>query len=130
MLVVDANVAVYAANAEAGLEWMGEPELVAPGLLWSEFRSAVRGAAWRREISVDRSHQLLDELGRLPLKARSPRELGDESLRIAEQLGWARTYDAEYVALASILGCRLVTLDGRLRRGADRTGIVVTPAEL
>jgi predicted nucleic acid-binding protein len=49
---------------------------------------------------------------------------------VAEEFGWAKTYDAEYVALAKIEGCRLVTLDGRLRRGADRLGFVVTPAEL
>jgi predicted nucleic acid-binding protein len=42
----------------------------------------------------------------------------------------AEPYDAEYVALAQILGCRLVTLDGPLRRGADRLGFVVSPAEL
>ena len=46
------------------------------------------------------------------------------------QLGWAKTYDAEYVALASLLGCRLVTVDGRLRRGADRLGFVLGPTEL
>jgi predicted nucleic acid-binding protein len=49
---------------------------------------------------------------------------------IAVELGWGRTYDAEYVALAKILRCRLVTLDMRLRRGADRLGFVITPDEL
>jgi predicted nucleic acid-binding protein len=34
------------------------------------------------------------------------------------------------VALARLLNCRLVTVDARLRRGADRLGFVVTPAEL
>lgn len=65
-----------------------------------------------------------------PVKRSDPAELGQEAWRIAVELGWGRTYDAEYVALASILGCRLVTVDGRLRRGADRLGFVVTPEEL
>jgi predicted nucleic acid-binding protein len=45
-------------------------------------------------------------------------------------MGWAKTYDAEYVALARLLGARVVTLDARLRRGADRLGLVVLPEEL
>jgi predicted nucleic acid-binding protein len=49
---------------------------------------------------------------------------------VAEELGWAKTYDAEYVALARLLQCRLVTLDARLRRGADRLGFVIAPSEL
>jgi predicted nucleic acid-binding protein len=49
---------------------------------------------------------------------------------VADELGWAKTYDAEYVALAGLLGCRLVTLDRRLRRGADQLGFVVSPDEL
>lgn len=53
-----------------------------------------------------------------------------EGLEIAERLGWATTYDAEYVALARLLGCRLATLDERLRRGADRVIEVIRPAEL
>jgi predicted nucleic acid-binding protein len=56
--------------------------------------------------------------------------LGDEAWRIADELGWAKTYDAEYVALAGLLGCRVVTLDGRLRRRAEQLGFVVTPADL
>ena len=49
---------------------------------------------------------------------------------MADELGWARTYDAEYVALARLLDCRVVTADERLRRGADRLGFVVTVQEL
>lgn len=37
---------------------------------------------------------------------------------------------ANYVALARILGCRLVTLDTRLGRGAARLGFVIGPTEL
>ncbi|MGH8328226.1 MAG: hypothetical protein ACRET2_15855 [Steroidobacteraceae bacterium] len=52
---------------------------------------------------------------------------------VAPPLMWSEffslTHEA-HVALAQILDCRLVTLDGRLRRGAERLGFVVTPAEL
>jgi predicted nucleic acid-binding protein len=50
--------------------------------------------------------------------------------RIADDFGWAKTYDAEYVALAKLNECRLVTVDTRLRRGTDRLGFVITPHEL
>ena len=51
-------------------------------------------------------------------------------MELAERFGWGRTYDAEYVALAQILSCRLVTLDARLRRGAAQLGIVIGVHEL
>ncbi len=130
MLVVDSNIAVYSCHAGRDLRWLGDDELCAPALLWPEFRSAVRGAAWRGEISIERSHELVVALGELTVAQRAGRRMGAEAIRIAELLGWARSYDAEYCALASLLGCRLVTFDGRLRRGADRLGFVITPAEL
>jgi predicted nucleic acid-binding protein len=49
--------------------------------------------------------------------------------RIADELRWAKTYDAEYVARASLLGRRLVTVDARLHKGADRLGFVLGPTE-
>ncbi len=117
-------------HADAGFGVLGTADLVAPGLLWSEFRSAVQEAAWRGEIASARRDLLLERLASSPISERRHSGHGAETTRIADQLGWAKTYDAEYVALASLLECRLVTLDGRLRRGADRLGLVVTPAEL
>ena len=43
---------------------------------------------------------------------------------------WAKTYDAEYLALARLLRCRLLTLDGRLRRRAASVVEIVGPTEL
>ncbi|MEA2234260.1 MAG: hypothetical protein QOD83_4076 [Solirubrobacteraceae bacterium] len=59
-----------------------------------------------------------------------PKSLATDSWAVADELGWAKTYDANYVALARILDCRLVTLDARLRRGTARLGVVICPTEL
>jgi len=40
------------------------------------------------------------------------------------------SYDANYLSLARLLDCRVVTLDARLRRGADRSGLVIGPEEV
>lgn len=59
-----------------------------------------------------------------------PRELDEVTWSIADELGLAKTYDAEFLALARIRRCLFVTADARLRRAADRLGFVVDPVEL
>lgn len=130
MLVLDASVVIRACDAQDGFALLGDPALFAPALMWSEVRSALHEAAWRGEVSAPRGQDMLHALERSPVRLCAHALLGREAWRVADELGMAKTYDAEYVALARLLGCRLVTLDGRLRRGAERLGFVVGPSEL
>jgi predicted nucleic acid-binding protein len=129
VLVIDANVAIAACAKPSGFEELPE-DLIGPPLLWSETRSTLHLQAAKGEIAAERAEHLHRRLGEAPVKRLDPPNLGEETWRIADDLGWGRTYDAEYVALAKLLDCQLVTLDTRLRRGADRLGFVVTPVEL
>jgi hypothetical protein len=71
---------------------------------------------------------VLGGFGRLRIVRRSPRRLHREAFGIAGELGWAKTYDTEFHALAKIEGEVALTTDPRLRR-ADRTGLVIDPSE-
>ena len=130
MLVIDASVAVTACLSRQGFAGLYDEQLVAPPLLWPEGRSALHTMAWRGEALTDEARYAAELLDAAPIEARDPSSLGREAWRIADELGWAKTYDAEYLALASLLGCRLVTLDARLHRRAAQLGFVVSPAEL
>ena len=130
MIVLDATVAVDAALVPRRLDQLARHSPVAPALLWSEATSALRELAWRGRISVAEGQMALDRLLDARIERRAPRRLYQEAAGIARELGWAKTYDAEYVVLARMLGCRLVTLDGRLRRGAAKYAEIVGPSEL
>lgn len=136
MLVIDGSLAVELSldriGERAGEALGNDGELIAPVLLWSEVPSALHEMAFRGEISAALAELGLQRFlaGKLGITEKRPDGLTSTAWQIAEDFGWAKTYDAEYVALARLNDCRLVTIDGRLRRGTDRLGFVVTPAEL
>lgn len=101
-----------------------------PPLMWSEARATLHLQAAKKMIGGDRAQRLHERLLAAPVARLDPPELGTEAWQLADEFGWGRTYDAEYVALAGLLDCRLVTLDTKLRRGTKRLGFVVTPSEL
>jgi predicted nucleic acid-binding protein len=120
--VVDCGVVLQLANE--GFEVPAEHELLAPTLLRSETLSALHEAVHASEIAPDVA---LDRLARI--RAMPIRLLGDAVLRrrawdLADQLGWASTYDAEYVALTQLQADAFVTLDAELARRVK--GIVAT----
>jgi predicted nucleic acid-binding protein len=120
--VVDASAVLHLASE--GVEVPTEHELLAPTLLRSQTLSALHEAVARGDVSPDVARERLARIGRMRIRL-----LGDAVLRrrawvLADQLGWASTYDAEYVALTQLQADVLVTLDLELARRVD--GIVAT----
>lgn len=118
--VVDASAVLHLASTET--EVSGEHRLLAPTLLRSQTLSALHEAVHRGEIPADVARERLARIGRMPIRL-----LGDAVLRrrawdLADRLGWASTYDAEYVALTQLQANALVTLNADLARSVE--GIV------
>jgi predicted nucleic acid-binding protein len=120
--VVDVGAVLHLAGAE--IEVSGEHQLLAPTLLRSQVLSVLHEAVQRGEIPADVARERLARIGRMPIRL-----LGDAVLRrrawdLADRLGWASTYDAEYVALTQLQADAFVTLDAGLARSLE--GIVAT----
>lgn len=133
MLVIDANVIVEVTLERLGaeaLETLSDEEQIAPWLLWSEVPAALSAMVFRGEISRKLGETALERLKTIAVAPRHPDGLIDEAWLIAKEYGWAKTYDAEYLALAKLLQCRLVTLDGPLWRRTKHLGFLITPEEL
>ena len=126
ILVIDASAALHAAASEQGFDRFSAT-LVAPALLWSECTSVLREMQYRDEIGAALKDAALSRILEGPIQRRSPRRLYFEASRLAVELGWAKTYDAEYVALARMLAAPLLTRDARLVRGASRVLSSVNP---
>ncbi len=98
--------------------------------MWSEALSALRETMWRGGMSEQLASVARSRLLGAPVQRRTPDALYEEAWHVAKQLGWAKTYDAEYVALARMLDCPLLTLDEKLRRGAGHLIRILAPADL
>ena len=120
--VADASAFLHLASER--VEVSGAHELLAPTLLRSQTLSALHEAVQRGEILADVARDRLTRIGRMPIRL-----LGDAVLRrrawdVADHLGWASTYNAEYVALTQLQADAFVTLDAELARSVE--GIVAT----
>ena len=67
---------------------------------------------------------MLASFGQLGAARDRPATLYTTAVALAEKLGWAKTYDAEYLALARLRGAMVVSTDQPFVRGAVRTGLV------
>ncbi len=130
MLVVDATVAFDASFDAIVFDRIGPMDPVAPPLLWSETTAALRQATFRGSVTEDEASTALSRFLSSPIERRSSQRLYLEAWDLASQLGWAKTYDAEYIALARLLNCPLLTKDGRLKRRASRLAQIIGPTQL
>jgi predicted nucleic acid-binding protein len=120
--VVDASAVLYLASED--IEVARAHKLLAPTLLRSQTLSALHEAVERGELPADVARDRLTRIGHMSIRL-----LGDAVLRrrawdLADRLGWASTYNAEYVALTQLQADAFVTLDAELARSVE--GIVET----
>jgi predicted nucleic acid-binding protein len=120
--VVDAGAVLHLVSEE--VEISDEHELLAPTLLRSQTLSALHEAVQRGEITADVARDRLTRVGRMPIRLLGDAVLRRRAWEVADQLGWAETYDAEYVALTQLQADAFITLDAELARSVE--GIVTT----
>jgi predicted nucleic acid-binding protein len=120
--VVDCGAVLRLASER--IEVPTEHELLAPTLLRSQTLSALHEAVHRGELAPDVALDRLARIWAMPIRLLGDAVLRRRAWRVAEQLGWAETYDAEYVALTQLQADALVTLDAELARRVE--GLVPT----
>ena len=120
--VVDCGVVLRLASG--GIEVAAEHELLAPTLLRSQTLSALHEAVHAGEIDPDVAFNRLADIRAMPIRLLGDAVLRRRAWELADQLGWAETYDAEYIALTQLQADAFVTLDAELARRVE--GIVPT----
>ncbi len=127
--MIDASVVTAVCLTAGGFDLVPD-DLQAPILLRSETLAAIQGMQWREEISSDLAEIAVARLLEAPIRFVRRSEVLSEARRLALSLGWAKTYDAEYVALARLSHEPLLTIDARLARRVGDLVEVRTPADL
>lgn len=103
-------------------------QLVAPTLLRSQVLSLLYQAVQRGQLSKADAARQLDYVRALRIRLLGDRVLQAAAWKVADQLGWPDTLDAEYIALTQLQADALVTLDGQLAMAA-RGLVTVEPIE-
>ena len=93
--------------------------LVAPTLLRSQLLSLLFQAVAPGELTKTEADARLPYVRGLSLRLLGDRVLQEVAWKIANQLGWSDTFDAEYVALTQLQADAFVTLDPRLASAAS-----------
>jgi predicted nucleic acid-binding protein len=120
--VVDCATLLRIAAGE--IEVAAGHQLVAPTLVRSQALSALYEAAGRGEISAAEGIERVTRINTLKVRFLGDKVLQRTAWRVAEQLGWETTSDAEFVALTQLQADAFVTSNRELARAAS--GLVET----
>jgi predicted nucleic acid-binding protein len=122
--VVDCETLLRIAAGE--IEVAAGHQLVAPTLVRSQALSALYQSARRGEISVTDGLERVTMINSLKVRFLGDKVLQRTAWRVAAELGWETTYDAEFVALTQLQADVFVTSDADLARAVS--GLIETAA--
>jgi predicted nucleic acid-binding protein len=120
--VVDAGALLHLVSEE--IEVSPDHEILAPTLVRSQFLSLLHEAVHRGELQDDVARDRLERIQQIKIRLLGDAVLRRNAWRIADQMGWADTYTAEYLALTKLQADAFVTLDADLARRVK--GLVAT----
>jgi predicted nucleic acid-binding protein len=107
-----------------GLTVPDEHQLVAPKSLQTQAMSQLYRDVRAGSLSEDEARTILDGITTMRIRLLGDRVSRGQAWRIAGQLDWDDTTNAEYVAIAKLQADAFVTLDPQLAREVE--GIVTT----
>jgi predicted nucleic acid-binding protein len=106
----------------------GEHQLLAPALLRSQLLSLLYRAVRQGDMTKQEADEQLNYMRRLRIRLLGDRVLQNVAWKIADQLGWPDTLDAEYIALTQLQADALITLDDTFAAAAQGV-VTVAPFE-
>ena len=112
--VIDAGAAIELARSRRPVA--AGHRLLAPTLLRSQVLSVLHETVQHGEVPATSARDLLALIGRMPIRLLGDGVLRRRAWELADRLGWASTYEAEYIALTQLHADAFVTLDGDLAR--------------
>ena len=115
--VVDCDTLLGIAAGE--IEVAAGHKLVAPTLVRSQALAALYAAARRGEISTAEGLERVTRINSLKVRFLGDKVLQRKAWKVADELGWETTYDAEFVALTQLQADVFVTCDHDLARAAS-----------
>ncbi len=116
--VVDCETLLRIAAGE--IKVATEHKLVAPTLVRSQALAALYEAARRGEISAAEGIERVTRINSLKVRFLGDKVLQRTAWKVADQLGWQTTYDAESVALTQLQADIFITSNVELARAASR----------
>jgi predicted nucleic acid-binding protein len=120
--VVDCETLLRIAAGE--VQVAADHQLVAPTLVRSQALAAVYEAARRGDVSAAEGIERVRRLNSLKVRFLGDKVLQRQAWKVADELGWETTYDAEYVALTQLQADAFVTSDRALAKAVS--GLVET----
>jgi indolepyruvate ferredoxin oxidoreductase alpha subunit len=120
--VVDCETLLGIAAGE--VEVAAEHQLLAPTLVRSQALAALYEAVRRGEIPAGEGIERVTRINSLKVRFLGDKVLQRRAWKVADELGWETTYDAEFVALTQLQAEVFVTSDREVARAVS--GLVET----